>query len=573
MEAGAEYTFELVAANYLGASAAATLATKKLAMPAPSLAIQGAAAQATTRSRGLTLNADSAMPALNCTRSNLSTTVMAYSWAEESGHGLLASDIATANPRKATLRPDVLEATRTYVFRVVAWMVTDPSMNNTAVVSVYVREQPLMALIAGGASRSVGTVAPLVLDGAATYDPDARDELAWSYAWTCARAADGAACDGAETFRYGARLPGGVEADRTGVALADAANLTVPVATLQAWDEGSYAFTLRAFRGSRNATATATVYVQPGSPPAVAIAALTRAKYSATILQPTLDARRLVGAVAAGSGASGRVDELVGPLVGDDAPDGTAAGLCASADLARAGDACVLDHGALSLSLSLSRLKVRSRATYTFELRATANGGDEAYATVDVDDEPRAARARAQRRADVGHRADRPVQLRVRQLGRRADDLLAPSTSSGTSSATTRRASTRRRTALDTEVAAVDRQTSASYTVLSMPEGAGANASVVAVAYAFDQFDAWARATAQLVVALAQWDAGALADAADALLATSLDEGDAAAAAQVISAVAGARNAGLGGQRHERERRAARDPGSRASAARARTST
>ena len=131
---------------------------------------------------------------------------MAYSWTDVSAEYQSASDdtyagssdlspsqIKTANPRKANVLPSVLSPRRTYQFRVVASMLANAEINNTAVVEVVVNEQPLVALIAGG-SRLVGTMLPLVVDASPTYDPDEEAGTPWLFEWSCASATTGRAC-------------------------------------------------------------------------------------------------------------------------------------------------------------------------------------------------------------------------------------------------------------------------------------------------------------------------------------------------------------------------------------------
>jgi len=136
-------------------------------------------------------------------------------------------------------------------------MTDTPSINNSATVEVVVAQQALRAVVAGGASRQVGRDASFTLDGSDSNDPDEDTATPFAYAWACAAVSAGADC--------------------SGLALAATATVNVPSSSLSV---GTYRFTLMVSKGSRTASASSSVEVVAGSPPAVAIADLGADKFN-----------------------------------------------------------------------------------------------------------------------------------------------------------------------------------------------------------------------------------------------------------------------------------------------------
>ena len=252
MVPGSTFAVSLTAENFLGNSHTSTITVTKLDTPAPLIKIQGPhRVTSATHSRTMTLAATAELPSMTCVAFDLASAKMSFKWFEDSG--LFTGPLAgtSKNPRELVVAAGQLQALQTLSFRVVGFMTDTPSINNSATVEVVVAQQALRAVVAGGASRQVGRDASFTLDGSGSNDPDEDTATPFAYAWACAAVDSGADC--------------------SGLALAATATVNVPSSSLSV---GTYRFTLMVSKGSRTASASSSVEVVAGSPPAVAIADL-----------------------------------------------------------------------------------------------------------------------------------------------------------------------------------------------------------------------------------------------------------------------------------------------------------
>jgi hypothetical protein len=256
LEPGSSYTFTLTATNFLSETSSQAVTVSKLSVLAPVVRIQGTDPRGATSSAVTRFKASAELPDASCLPSSyaLTNSKMSFAWYETTA--LLFSGEITGtsrNPRLLVLPAYTGTPLTTYTFRVVAFLTDDPNVNNTASVDLYVKQQALMASIAGGATRQIGYASAFTLDATGSVDPD-YSSVAFAYAWSCTEDADSstADCDGLA-------LPG--DASAVSVAAAD-----LPV--------GSYTFAVVVSKGARNATATATVEIVAGSPPVISIADL-----------------------------------------------------------------------------------------------------------------------------------------------------------------------------------------------------------------------------------------------------------------------------------------------------------
>jgi len=256
MVPGSTFTVTLTATNFLGNSDSATVTVAKLQVPAPVIRIQGGDRAEGTHSSALTLRASAQLAEMICVGSRSNDAKMSFLWAEETGLFGGALIGTSRNPRVLSINAGALAAATTYSFRVTGFMTDFPNVNNSATVSVVVGQQALKAVV-GSAFRQVGRDSAFTLNGASSYDPD-ESAVPFSYAWSCAGASSGATCGS--------------------LSLASSATATVAANALAI---GTYAFTLTVAKTGRgNATATAVVEVMAGSPPAVSVASLAKAKYN-----------------------------------------------------------------------------------------------------------------------------------------------------------------------------------------------------------------------------------------------------------------------------------------------------
>jgi hypothetical protein len=180
-----------------------------------------------------------------------------FAWSSNATGGSgapLALDAATNGAAGPSLRLPArsLASGQNAAFTLTACLASAATTCGAATLAFPVTASPLVALLGGGGGL-VGET-PVVLSGAASYDPD-DGAAALSYAWSCAASADGGVC----------AAPGGAP-----VTLGAAATQTL---TLRGAPEGlSYVVTLTVSQGGRASAANTTLTVKPGQLPLVSIA-------------------------------------------------------------------------------------------------------------------------------------------------------------------------------------------------------------------------------------------------------------------------------------------------------------
>jgi len=255
MVPGSSFQVTMEAENFLGYSDSSTVQIQKLNIPAPILSIQGGSKQETTYSDNFRLKVSSELPEMSCVESSLSNAQMNFAWHELTGAFTGDLTDTSRNPRILKVPKKTLLAGQNYTFSVVASMVNDPAINNTALVNVHVRQQELVAIIAGGAFRQAGRDLGFTLEDAST-DPDETDED-FTYTWSCEALTDGTDCS---AFDLGTESSVTVEEN--------------------AYEVGTYEFTMTISKGKRSATSSVVVEVVSGAPPVIAIGALSASKYN-----------------------------------------------------------------------------------------------------------------------------------------------------------------------------------------------------------------------------------------------------------------------------------------------------
>ena len=150
----------LVVMNFLGFSDSTTVRIKKLSVPAPTVHVTGALIRTeATTSRATELQTIAVLPAMSCMDTSLMSESMTYRWSEltgKLGNDLMAT-FATKSPTVLFIPPRILEPLSTYEFELVVFVDGDDSVkNNSARVVVQVRQEELVARIAGGALKQVG---------------------------------------------------------------------------------------------------------------------------------------------------------------------------------------------------------------------------------------------------------------------------------------------------------------------------------------------------------------------------------------------------------------------------------
>ena len=256
MVPGSTFQVTMKATNFLDYSDSSTIQIQKLNIPAPILSIQGGIEQETTYSNAFRLKVKAELPEMSCVESSLSNAQMNFAWHELTGAFTGDLTDTSRNPRILKISERTLLAGQNYSFSVVASMVNDPAINNTAIVNVHVRSQELVAVIAGGAFRQAGRDASFTLENA-SIDPDETDQD-FTYAWSCESLTD----------------------DATNCSAIDLGTESSVTVEENAYEVGTYEFTMTCSKGQRSATTSVTVDVVSGAPPVIAIGALSASKYN-----------------------------------------------------------------------------------------------------------------------------------------------------------------------------------------------------------------------------------------------------------------------------------------------------
>eukprot|EP00004_Rigifila_ramosa_P004326 TRINITY_DN1473_c0_g1_i7.p1 TRINITY_DN1473_c0_g1~~TRINITY_DN1473_c0_g1_i7.p1 ORF type:complete len:1511 (+),score=334.97 TRINITY_DN1473_c0_g1_i7:61-4533(+) len=232
LQAGVDYDFSVTLTSYLGASASAQVTVSKSALALPTVLIAGPATQTVLRTAAVTLAGLGFLASCAGTAAPL-----VYSWTQLSGPSVVLNPV-TANTRQTVIPAGTLAASTTYSFQLTAAYADNALLSASATLSVSVGSQPLQASIAG-ANRVVGSAQSVALS-AAVVDPD--DEASpLAFAWAVTQAS---------------------------VPVASGTGATLDLFSLPL---GSFTIDLTVSRGSRTATATASLTVIPSTPPDVFI--------------------------------------------------------------------------------------------------------------------------------------------------------------------------------------------------------------------------------------------------------------------------------------------------------------
>jgi len=119
MVPGSTFTVALQATNFLGNSGSASVVIAKLAVPTPTIKIQGTNPASTTTSDAVSLQVSAELPSFSCVTQTLASSKMIFQWAELTGkfNGALAG--TSKNPRILDVPAGALVTHETYTFAVV----------------------------------------------------------------------------------------------------------------------------------------------------------------------------------------------------------------------------------------------------------------------------------------------------------------------------------------------------------------------------------------------------------------------------------------------------------------------
>jgi hypothetical protein len=331
LRAGENFVFTVSATNFLGTASTAAAPVQKLAAALPTVSIAGESglARAFLYSEPLSLLAVAQAPA--CVE--LASKGLQYSWSID---GTAVASTATDQRVLKVAPADTadLQAGGTYRIRVT---ITDSSQNsNFADTLVVIAASPLVATIAGG-DRSEGSDNLITIDASASSDPDGGSV---AFNWACVKAVGNltSAC--------------GIPAATLS---AGAPRLSLAPGTLL---PAQYTFALLAVgSGARSASASVTLDVVSGSPPAVSI-------------------KSLVGKVSSNLGLS--VDASIAATVPINATWQQTTGDLVWTDVDTFGTATAIEtFGAAAdtpLPLVINAHKLSAGTAYTFRLVASAMG-------------------------------------------------------------------------------------------------------------------------------------------------------------------------------------------------------
>ena len=332
------YPLTLTACNFLGLCASSSKSVKKSSFPVPLVSILGTHPLFTTYSDDISIRADASLPNMACVDGGRASSSMEFLWSETTG--AYTGSLETKAPRVLNIDRHQLLPKMTYVFEVLARMVSEPNLNNTATLEVVVETQAVVAGIAGGVTTVVGMDSDLSMSASASVDPDGATD-AWEYAWTCTDTATDAACTSAS--------------DGSVVALPSTEDVTIGSGELMVstYEFGLFVRKVDSDGNNRNDTAAATVIMIAGDPPKVSIDTLDD-KYNAV---------------------AGSFAELEGSV--ESSYDVTYAWSLIDADVAIAS---ILTSAETRASVIVRAADLTAGATYTFRLTATDATGASGYA-------------------------------------------------------------------------------------------------------------------------------------------------------------------------------------------------
>ncbi|KAG5190178.1 REJ domain-containing protein, partial [Tribonema minus] len=257
LQEGTTYGINLTANNFLGSSASSVVTVQKASSPVPGLTIDGPSALEVVRSNDLAIQMSATMPDIACKTGLDKVTAMKFSWQETSGNLASVAAFQTTNPRALRIPAGTFASGLTYIFKGTCML---GSFGNSAMVTVTVKAQALLARIAGG-SRTVGTAQAVIMDASSSSDPDAEAGV-MAFQWQCRTVFDTACTD----------VSSGAEVNL--------ATLSTTALAAGSLNVGTYTFQVTVSKGSRSATASVLVTVVAGDPPKTAITPLTVTKVS-----------------------------------------------------------------------------------------------------------------------------------------------------------------------------------------------------------------------------------------------------------------------------------------------------
>jgi len=254
---GTTYTFNLQVTNFLQSTSSQNITVKKSKFLLPNVIIEGPAFVYVFQSDTLSLQADASQPQA-CGTQGISSP-MAFSWAEITGTLPSTVRLVSPDPKVMVVAPNSLRSGKKYTFQVTVAMAYNPMLNNTAIVHVVVKRQPLMCIISGG-NRQVGTKQDLTLDASPSFDPDSLSGAS-TFSWRCSQ--------NVSTFSHCYTTSGKL------LSISSGETTKIKTGTLE---PGTYYFSMAMQKDTRNCTAAVSITVVYGAPPIVNINPLTVAK-------------------------------------------------------------------------------------------------------------------------------------------------------------------------------------------------------------------------------------------------------------------------------------------------------
>jgi len=573
--------------NFFGEIASSSVTIAKASLPVPLANIQGDSWMTTTRSLGLGLAVDAAMPELSCTALNASDSVLYFRWSNPRVLDGFGNDVTSAanvsthtdgpddvveplfgglepangvgqyrgfkvsnGGSRLTIHQGVLRPYHTYSIRVELAMgtnnrtaeyplgVPDWENGNADTVVVYVKEQDLVAMIDGG-DRLVGTRYDLSVFAGNSEDPDQVSESTMcegcKYRWDLFYSPSEARESRALVADFGT-----FARSRTSSKLQiSSSNLADLVAEYKPAGEASAYFTAavtvsktgNGAQALRNASTTVSISVQSGNPPLVSI--------DSTAIPRKLSRQdgflKLNGEVE--WQVAGNINNPAGPvscpntrlkclhweLVVSDVGTDKAFGLPIKENSA----ATTTGYFYYDMVVNLAALTPGS--SYTFRLVA-AEAGSTGFssATITMNRAPRSGVALSV--PDAGEALLTPFELTTSGWIDDVDDYPLSFRFGFYSGFIA--------SVEDVDESPVcDFQASPTKADVYLPVGANANFTITVVAYAEDVFEASSIAKVEVIVTEPQIELEELGNAAESLVGDKLASGDSAAALSVISAV------------------------------------
>uniref|UniRef100_H3GPE4 PKD/REJ-like domain-containing protein n=1 Tax=Phytophthora ramorum TaxID=164328 RepID=H3GPE4_PHYRM len=362
LEAGTGYRVGLKLVN---AFAQAAVVSKPIAIqsqPGPAVFVVGDSKQTVTRTGApVVMQVDSVV---SCP--SLSSSDVAYRWTTTSqtsdSTGAVATEDFSYNnsardPRVFRLPRSVLQAGRTYNFRVEAYMMgatSNQSSSSFASLLVSVSSSTPQVSIKGG-DCALGERDSLVLDGSATVDPDA-SSTPFTYSWACQDITNTSSTASASCMN--ASLTPSAPLN-----LGSATGAVLRIAPFNLVSNRQLKFSLTASKASRSATASSSIWIIAGHLPVVRVTA------SASKINPS-SRLSLVGDVSSDYPYTTRWAQTLGDLV------------LPTNEVSNTSDAFTLPL--TSANNAIRSFKLTPGLTYNFRLVATDTEGNVGFGAVTV---------------------------------------------------------------------------------------------------------------------------------------------------------------------------------------------